>query len=71
MLLAGVAVHNHPPNGGQGLNPGIQDAFNLGWKLAAEVDGGAAEPAACDLDHAMLEVPLQTLVADGVRETRR
>jgi 2-polyprenyl-6-methoxyphenol hydroxylase-like FAD-dependent oxidoreductase len=41
VLLAGDAAHIHPPVGGQGLNLGIQDAFNLGWKLAAEVDGWA------------------------------
>jgi rifampicin monooxygenase len=41
VLLAGDAAHIHPPMGGQGLNLGIQDAFNLGWKLAAEVDGWA------------------------------
>ncbi|GAA2755340.1 rifampin monooxygenase [Actinopolymorpha rutila] len=43
VLLAGDAVHVHPPLGGQGLNLGIQDAFNLGWKLAAEIDGWAPE----------------------------
>lgn len=43
-LLAGDAAHIHPPVGGQGLNLGIQDAFNLGWKLAAEVRGWAPEP---------------------------
>jgi 2-polyprenyl-6-methoxyphenol hydroxylase-like FAD-dependent oxidoreductase len=43
VLLAGDAAHVHPPLGGQGLNLGIQDAFNLGWKLAAEVDGWAPE----------------------------
>jgi len=43
VLLAGDAAHIHPPVGGQGLNLGIQDAFNLGWKLAAEVDGWAPE----------------------------
>ena len=43
VLLAGDAAHVHPPTGGQGLNLGIQDAFNLGWKLAAEVDGWAPE----------------------------
>ncbi|MDR7304189.1 rifampin monooxygenase [Haloactinomyces albus] len=43
VLLAGDAAHIHPPTGGQGLNLGIQDAFNLGWKLAAEVDGRAPE----------------------------
>ena len=41
VLLAGDAAHVHPPVGGQGLNLGIQDAFNLGWKLAAEVSGWA------------------------------
>lgn len=41
VFLAGDAAHVHPPLGGQGLNLGIQDAFNLGWKLAAEVNGWA------------------------------
>ncbi|AQA23337.1 FAD dependent oxidoreductase family protein [Rhodococcus sp. MTM3W5.2] len=43
VLLAGDAAHVHPPLGGQGLNLGVQDAFNLGWKLAAEVGGWAPE----------------------------
>ncbi|MEU4245426.1 FAD-dependent monooxygenase [Actinoplanes sp. NPDC026619] len=41
VLLAGDAAHIHPPIGGQGLNLGVQDAFNLGWKLAAEIRGWA------------------------------
>ncbi|MFI1255570.1 FAD-dependent monooxygenase, partial [Streptomyces netropsis] len=41
VLLAGDAAHIHPPVGGQGLNLGVQDAFNLGWKLAAAVGGWA------------------------------
>ncbi|HLL37574.1 MAG TPA: rifampin monooxygenase [Streptomyces sp.] len=41
VLLAGDAAHIHPPTGGQGLNIGVQDAFNLGWKLAAAVAGWA------------------------------
>jgi len=43
VLLAGDAAHVHPPWGGQGLNLGIHEAFNLGWKLAAEVCGWAPE----------------------------
>lgn len=43
VFLAGDAAHVHPPLGGQGLNLGIQDAFNLGWKLAAAVRGWAPE----------------------------
>src|SRR4029077_9893398 len=37
ILLAGDAAHVHPPLGGQGLNTGVQDAVNLGWKLAQGV----------------------------------
>ncbi|MEV6669718.1 FAD-dependent monooxygenase [Streptomyces sp. NPDC051162] len=43
VLLAGDAAHIHFPAGGQGLNLGVQDAFNLGWKLAAQVEGRASE----------------------------
>jgi bifunctional hydroxylase/dehydrase len=41
VLLAGDAAHIHLPAGGQGLSVGVQDAANLGWKLAAEVAGWA------------------------------
>jgi 2-polyprenyl-6-methoxyphenol hydroxylase-like FAD-dependent oxidoreductase len=41
VLLAGDAAHVHPPLGGQGLDLGIGDAMNLGWKLAAEIRGWA------------------------------
>ncbi|MBM7775244.1 2-polyprenyl-6-methoxyphenol hydroxylase-like FAD-dependent oxidoreductase [Actinokineospora baliensis] len=43
VLLAGDAAHIHPPAGGQGLNLGVQDAVNLGWKLAAHLRGQAPE----------------------------
>ncbi|APX02920.1 rifampin monooxygenase [Arthrobacter sp. QXT-31] len=51
VFLAGDAAHVHPPLGGQGLNLGIQDSFNLGWKLAAEVNGWAP-PGLLDTYHA-------------------
>jgi hypothetical protein len=39
VFLAGDSAHAHPPNGGLGMNTGIQDAFDLGWKLAATLEG--------------------------------
>jgi bifunctional hydroxylase/dehydrase len=44
VLLAGDAAHVHLPAGGQGMNTSIQDAVNLGWKLAAVLRGAAPEP---------------------------
>jgi 2-polyprenyl-6-methoxyphenol hydroxylase-like FAD-dependent oxidoreductase len=41
VLIAGDAAHVHSPAGGQGMNTGIQDAFNLGWKLAMVAQGGS------------------------------
>jgi 3-(3-hydroxy-phenyl)propionate hydroxylase len=43
VLLAGDAAHVHPPVGGQGLNIGVQDAVNLGWKLAQVIKGTSPE----------------------------
>ena len=39
VFIAGDAAHSHPPYGGFGLNNGLEDAVNLGWKLAAKLDG--------------------------------
>jgi 2-polyprenyl-6-methoxyphenol hydroxylase-like FAD-dependent oxidoreductase len=82
VLLAGDAAHIHPPMGGQGLNLGIQDAFNLGWKLAAEVAGWAPEGlldsyqterhpvAAAVLDNTRAQVELMSL-EPGPQAARR
>ncbi|MET0579554.1 MAG: FAD-dependent monooxygenase [Ilumatobacteraceae bacterium] len=51
VLLAGDAAHVHPPQGGQGLNTGVQDAVNLGWKLA-QVVAGRSPDALLDTYHA-------------------
>jgi hypothetical protein len=50
LLLAGDAAHIHFPVGAQGLNTGLQDAMNLGWKLAGEIQGWAA-PGLLDSYH--------------------
>lgn len=47
IFIAGDAAHIHPPTGGQGMNTGIQDAYNLAWKLAL-VLAGRATPALLD-----------------------
>ncbi|OMC03239.1 FAD-dependent oxidoreductase [Mycobacterium sp. NS-7484] len=82
VLLAGDAAHIHPPTGGQGLNLGIQDAFNLGWKLAAVVNGWAPEglldtyeserrPVAADvLDNTRAQMALMSL-EPGAQAVRR
>jgi 2-polyprenyl-6-methoxyphenol hydroxylase-like FAD-dependent oxidoreductase len=43
LFLAGDTAHIHSPAGGQGMNTGMQDAFNLAWKLAAVIDGHGGE----------------------------
>lgn len=51
VMLAGDAAHVHSPAGGQGLNTGVQDAVNLGWKLA-QVVGGTSPESLLDSYHA-------------------
>ena len=70
VLLAGDAAHVHGPQGGQGLNTGVQDAVNLGWKLAQVVNGTSPESlldtyhaerhpvGACVLQNTMAQVAL-------------
>lgn len=43
VFIAGDAAHSHPPYGGFGLNNGLEDSVNLGWKLAAKLDGWGGE----------------------------
>ncbi|GAA1364481.1 rifampin monooxygenase [Catellatospora chokoriensis] len=82
VLLAGDAAHIHPPAGGQGLNLGVQDAFNLGWKLAAQIRGWAPDtlldtyqaerhPVAADvLDNTRAQVQLSS-AEPGPQAVRR
>jgi 2-polyprenyl-6-methoxyphenol hydroxylase-like FAD-dependent oxidoreductase len=43
VFIGGDAAHIHPPTGGQGLNTSLQDSYNLGWKLAAVINGAPAK----------------------------
>src|SRR5204862_5266447 len=43
IFVAGDAAHSHPPYGGYGVNSGLEDARNLGWKLAASLQGWGGE----------------------------
>lgn len=58
-FLAGDAAHIHTPAGGQGMNTGIQDAYNLAWKLAFVLQGKA--------DHSLLETYSEERVANAIR----
>lgn len=51
VLLIGDAVHTHSPKAGMGLNISIQDAFNLGWKLAAVIQRGASAKLLTTYEH--------------------
>ncbi|CAN96556.1 MULTISPECIES: FAD-dependent oxidoreductase [Sorangium] len=60
VFLAGDAAHIHPPTGGQGLNTSLQDAYNLGWKLAA-VLAGAPETLLATYEEERRPIAAETL----------
>lgn len=80
VLLAGDAAHIHPPTGGQGLNTSIQDAYNLGWKLAAVLDGAPEglidsyeaerRPIAADVLGLSTDLLAKALTRQGMRRGR-
>jgi 2-polyprenyl-6-methoxyphenol hydroxylase-like FAD-dependent oxidoreductase len=65
VLLAGDAAHVHSPVGGLGMNTGIQDAANLGWKLAADVAGRAPNAILDSYETERHPVGRQVLRASG------
>ncbi len=69
VFLAGDAAHIHPPTGAQGMNTGIQDAYNLGWKLALAVTDRAA-PSLLDSYHAERHPIGEEVVGRTVRAAR-
>ena len=69
VLLAGDAAHTHTPAGGQGMNTGIQDAYNLGWKLAAVTRG--ADPALLDTYEPERRPVAETVLAESTAKYNR
>ncbi|MED7952613.1 FAD-dependent monooxygenase [Streptomyces sp. BE303] len=69
LLLAGDAAHVHPPTGAQGMNTGVQDAYNLAWKLALAVRGIAAD-GLLDSYHAERHAVGEEVVGRTVRHAR-
>jgi len=68
VFIAGDAAHIHPPTGGQGMNTGIQDAYNLAWKLALVMQG-AAPPALLDSYEAERRPVGEDVLARTIAET--
>ncbi|WP_381799015.1 FAD-dependent monooxygenase [Streptomyces niveus] len=68
VLLAGDAVHAHTTAGGQGLNTGVQDGYDVGWKLASVVRG--TDPALLDSFEAERRPASVRAVANGDQQTR-
>ncbi|MFT8775509.1 MAG: FAD-dependent monooxygenase [Gluconacetobacter liquefaciens] len=69
VFLAGDAAHIHSPAGGQGMNTGMQDAFNLAWKLAL-VEQGKANPALLDSYSRERSPVARQILAESGRLTR-
>lgn len=67
-FIAGDAAHIHPPTGGQGMNTGIQDAYNLAWKMALVLKGIAA-PVVLDSYEAERRPVAERVIADTVEES--
>lgn len=70
VFIAGDAAHNHPPYGGHGLNSGLEDVTNLGWKLAAMFEGWGSEALLDTYTEERRPVFLQTgedVIAGGIK----
>ena len=73
VLLAGDAAHSHPPYGGFGLNTGFEDAVNLGWKLAAVVQGWGGARLLASYEQERRPIAVQTcegMIAGGIEQDR-
>lgn len=70
VLLAGDAAHVHSPAGGQGLNTGVQDAYNLGWKLAAALNRESAQRLLDTYEEERLPVAARVLALTSRLDSR-
>lgn len=68
VFIAGDACHIHPPTGGQGMNTGIQDAYNLAWKLSLVLKGRAT-PALLDSYEAERQPVAEGVIAQTIEES--
>ena len=74
LYIAGDACHQHPPYGGFGLNTGLEDAANLGWKLAARVQGWGGQRLLDSYDQERRPIFEQTgevMIAGGIDQDRQ
>jgi len=73
LFIAGDACHQHPPYGGFGLNTGLEDATNLGWKLAARLQGWGGERLLASYDaerRPIFEETGEVMIAGGIERDR-
>jgi len=73
-FIAGDACHQHPPYGGFGLNTGLEDAVNLGWKLAATLQGWGGQRLLDSYDQERRPIFQETgevMIAGGIDQDRR
>lgn len=73
VFIAGDACHQHPPYGGFGLNTGLEDAANLGWKLAANVQGWGGEKLLTSYNDERRPIFVETgeaMIAGGIERDR-
>src|SRR5215212_4802993 len=74
IFIAGDAAHSHPPYGGFGLNSGLEDATNLGWKLAATIAGWGSESLLDSYGEERRPIFVETgeaMIAGGIESDRK
>ena len=73
VFIAGDACHSHPPYGGYGVNTGLEDARNLGWKLSAQLSGWGSEALLSSYEeerHPVFQTTAEQFIARFIEEDR-